>query len=236
MKQYEKCLDDIKKLKGLPPHGFNLCYGDGYFYESLKKRYSSKMLEKALKECNEIDKKMRAACESCSKTKEEKLMELKTVEEYSREMTREEFDKFTEEQELCPSDLGLDDAGGDEVCSNDCIGCWDNVLVGITFKAAVPTLPKETLPVLNRLAEIEKAYKKMDEERDKLKADLLAAMEKHNINKWENDFMTVSYTAPTTRTSVDSAKLKKELPDVFEKYSKTSNVKSSVRFKLKGVK
>jgi len=160
-------------------------------------------------------------------------MELKTVEEYSREMTREEFDKFTEEQELCPSNMGLNDVNE---CFNQCESCWDNVLVGITFKAAVPTLPKETLPVLNRLAEIEKAYKKMDEERDKLKADLLAAMEKHNINKWENDFMTVSYTAPTTRTSVDSAKLKKELPDVFEKYSKTSNVKSSVRFKLKGVK
>jgi len=90
--------------------------------------------------------------------------------------------------------------------------------------------------VLNRLAEIEKAYKKMDEERDKLKADLLAAMEKHNINKWENDVMTVSYTAPTTRTSIDSKTLKKDMPEVFEKYSKTSNVKSSVRFKLKGVK
>lgn len=160
-------------------------------------------------------------------------MELKTVEEYSKEMTREEFDKFTEERELCPSDLGLEDAGGDEVCSNDCMGCWDNALVGITFKAAVPTLPKETLPVLNRLAEIEKAYKKMDEERDKLKADLLAAMEQHGIEKWENDVMSVSYVAPTKRISVDSAKLKKELPDVFKNYSKTSNVKSSVRFKLK---
>lgn len=165
-------------------------------------------------------------------------MELKTVEEYSREMTREEFDMFTEEDSLCPSDFGLEDSIGICEASDEpiCQQCWDNVLVGITFKAAVPSLPKETLPVLNRLAEIEKAYKKMDEERDKLKADLLAAMEKHNINKWENDFMTVSYTAPTTRTSVDSAKLKKELPDVFEKYSKTSNVKSSVRFKLKGVK
>jgi hypothetical protein len=161
-------------------------------------------------------------------------MKLKTVEEYSKEMTREEFDKFTEAQELCPSDFGLEDAGGDEVCSNDCIGCWNDALVGIMFKAEVLTLPKETLPVLNRLAEIEKVYKKMDGERDKLKADLLAAMKQHGIEKWENDVMSVSYVAPTTRTSVDSSKLKKELPDVFKKYSKTSNVKSSIRFKLKG--
>ena len=164
-------------------------------------------------------------------------MELKTVEEYSKEMTREEFDKFTEEQELCPHNLNLKSfMDGKGECNYNCGSCWNDALVGIMFKTAVPTLPKETLPVLNRLAEIEKVYKKMDEERDKLKADLLAAMEKHNIKKWENDVMTVSYTAPTTRTSVDSAKLKKELPDVFEKYSKTSNVKSSVRFKLKEVK
>lgn len=152
-------------------------------------------------------------------------MELKTVEEYSREMTREEFDMFTEEQELCPSAMGLNDVSE---CFNQCESCWNNALVGITFKAAVPSLPKETLPVLNRLAEIEKAYKKMDEERDKLKADLLAAMEKHNINKWENNVMSVSYVAPTTRTSIDSKTLKKDMPEVFRKYSKTSNVKSSV--------
>jgi hypothetical protein len=236
MKQYEKCLDDIKKLKGLPPHGFNLCYGDGYFYESLKKKYSSKMLEKALKECNEIDKKVRAACESCSKTKEEKLMELKTVEEYSREMTREEFDKFTEEQELCPSDLGLRTAGGDEVCSNDCIGCWDNVLVGITFKAAVPSLPKKTLPVLKQLEALEIQSKSIEEKQKKLKEDLLQAMEKYGVKKWDNEVMTISYVAPTTKSTVDSKKLKEELPDIFSKYIKTSNVKSSIRVKLKGGK
>lgn len=155
-------------------------------------------------------------------------MNLKTVEEYSREMTREEFDKFILENDLWPEDFNLADDGSQNA--------WDNALVGITFKAAVPALPKETLPVLTRLAEIEMVYKKMDEERDKLKENLLSAMEQHGVEKWENDVMSVSYVAPTTRTSVDSSKLKKELPDVFKKYSKTSNVKSSIRFKLKGDK
>ncbi|HAK43940.1 MAG TPA: hypothetical protein DCM59_16135 [Clostridium sp.] len=155
-------------------------------------------------------------------------MELKTVEEYSKEMTREEFISFVDQEDLWPKDFGLED--------DETENAWDSALVGIEFLKPLPTLPKETLPLLARLAEIEIAYKKMDNERDKLKADLLAAMEKHNINKWENDVMAVTYTAPTTRTSVDSSKLKKELPDIFKKYSKTSNVKSSVRFKLKEVK
>ena len=45
--------------------------------------------------------------------------------------------------------------------------------------------------------------------------------------------MTVTYVKPTTRTSIDSTKLKKDMPEVAEKYSKTSNVKSSIRIKLK---
>ena len=58
-------------------------------------------------------------------------------------------------------------------------------------------------------------------------------MEKHGVEKWDNEVMTVTYVKPTTRTSIDSTKLKKDMPEVAEKYSKTSNVKSSIRIKLK---
>lgn len=159
---------------------------------------------------------------------------LKAVEEYSKEMTREEFDKFTEEKELCPRHFGLNDTFTDSECSIAmCKECYDKALVGITFKAEVPGLPKETLPIIQKLQELEIKAKEIENQEKALKEDLLAAMEKHNVKKWDNDVMTVTYTAPTTRTSIDSAKLKKELPDVAEKYSKTSNVKSSIRIKLK---
>lgn len=233
MTKYESCLDDVKKLKGLPPYGFNPCIGDGYFYESLKKKYTLNMLEKAFRECNEIQQKIN---ELCGITKEEKIMELKTVEEYSKEMTRKEFDKFTEEQELCPSSFGLLDAAGDVECSNDCFGCWNDALVGIEFKAEVPGLPIEVMPALQKLQDLEIQAKSIKEQQEKLKEDLLNAMETHGVKKWDNEVMTITYTSPTTRTSIDSSKLKKELPDVFSKYSKTSNVKSSIRIKLKGDK
>lgn len=159
-------------------------------------------------------------------------MNLKTVEEYSQEMTREEFDKFTEENELCPGDFNLDDHS-EECRGEDCIGCWNDALIGITFKTVVPALPKETLPILQQLQELEVQAKKIEDQKTALKEDLLAAMEKHGVEKWDNEVMTVTYVKPTTRTSIDSAKLKKEMPEVVEKYSKTSNVKSSIRIKLK---
>lgn len=62
-----------------------------------------------------------------------------------------------------------------------------------------------------------------------LKAELLHAMEEYGIKKWSNDFFQATYIAETERTSLDSKRLKTELPDIAEEYSKTSKVKSSVR-------
>ena len=152
-------------------------------------------------------------------------MNLKSVEEYSQEMTREEFDKFVTDNDLWPVDFDLPDDESEDA--------WNKALTGITFKAAVPSLPKETLPVLQQLQELEVQAKKIEDQKIALKEDLLAAMEKHGVEKWDNEVMTVTYVKPTTRTSIDSTKLKKDMPEVAEKYSKTSNVKSSIRIKLK---
>lgn len=156
-------------------------------------------------------------------------MKLKTVEEYSLLMTRSEFDKFTEEEGLCPSNFGLNEIE----CENDCKKCYDNALVGIEFKAEVPSLPEEKLVILTKLADLEIKAKEIKEQQTKLKTNLLEAMETYGVKKWDNEIMTVTYTEPTTRNTVDSAKLKKELPDVFSKYIKTSKVASSIRIKLK---
>lgn len=152
-------------------------------------------------------------------------MNLKTVEEYSKEMTREEFIKFVKDNDLWPVDFDLPDNESDDA--------WDKALTGITFKAAVPALPKEVLPILKTLADLEVEAKNIKNQQETLKIDLLNAMETHGVKKWDNEVMTISYVAPTTRTSIDSKKLMEELPGVFSKYSKVSNVKSSIRIKLK---
>ena len=60
---------------------------------------------------------------------------LKTVEEYSQEMTRKEFDRFTGDNELCPRHFGLNDTFVDDECSIAmCKECYDKALTGIEFK------------------------------------------------------------------------------------------------------
>lgn len=152
----------------------------------------------------------------------------KSVEEMSKDMTREEFITFVTENDLWPMDFDLPDDESEEA--------WDKALVGIEFKASVPMLPKEITPVLKQIQDLEIQAAKIEEVKKKLKEDLLKAMEKHGVKKWDNEVMTITYTAPTTRTSIDSVKLKKDMPEIAEKYSKTSNVKSSIRIKLKGEK
>lgn len=152
----------------------------------------------------------------------------KSVEEMSKDMTREEFITFVTENDLWPMDFDLPDDGSEDA--------WDKALVGIEFKASVPMLPKEIMPVLIQLQDLEIQAAQIEKIKKNLKEDLLKAMEKHGVKKWDNEVMTITYTAPTTRTSIDSAKLKKDMPEIAEKYSKTSNVKSSIRIKLKGEK
>ena len=66
-----------------------------------------------------------------------------------------------------------------------------------------------------------------------IKRDLQEAMEKYDVKKWDNDVFTATYVAPTKRKRFDSKRFEKELPELFEEYQTTSDVKSSVRIKYK---
>ncbi len=59
--------------------------------------------------------------------------------------------------------------------------------------------------------------------------DYMEATGKTNI---QAGGLIFEYRKGTTRTSLDSKKLKEELPDIYEEYSKTSEVASSVVIKV----
>ena len=78
--------------------------------------------------------------------------------------------------------------------------------------------------------------KEAEEKRDSLREKLLKAMEDNSIRSFENERIKVSYVDPIKRTSIDSTRLKKELPEIAEKYSKETVTKASLRITLKGEK
>lgn len=85
----------------------------------------------------------------------------------------------------------------------------------------------------NEYAKFQKKVLDMELKLKEVKEALKNAMEENNILTYEDDFIRAIYKKGTVRTTIDSKRLKEELPDVAEEYSKTSNVSSSVSIEVK---
>ena len=74
----------------------------------------------------------------------------------------------------------------------------------------------------------------MELKEKELKESLLEAMKKYGITSWqtEDGSIKATYRSPSKRTMIDSSRLKKELPDIAEEYSKTTEVKESVSLSI----
>ena len=96
------------------------------------------------------------------------------------------------------------------------------------FKQALPCEPEE-------FGQKYRAFKKASEEFDKVFIPF-----KENIIKLHEqsdylpktvivDSVKLTYVSPSTRNTIDSKKLKEEEPELAKKFTKTSNVKATVR-------
>lgn len=90
-----------------------------------------------------------------------------------------------------------------------------------------------SMDVATQIAEFERKVKDIKDAEEKLKEAIKAEMVEKNIIKLETSDLLVTYVAPTTRESLDSKTLKAELPDIYDSYVKISNVKDSIRVKVK---
>ena len=84
-----------------------------------------------------------------------------------------------------------------------------------------------------KYAQFQKQVAKMDLEVKKVKEALKQVMEEHNLTGYEDDYIKVSYRKSSERATVDSKRLKNELPDIYLEYAKVSPVSSSVSIEAK---
>lgn len=94
-------------------------------------------------------------------------------------------------------------------------------------------LPELNAEVSRRIAEFEKEIKELKKKEEELKERIKEAMEENGVIKLGNDVLSVSYVAEYEKETLDTTKLKKELPEIYDGYIKMSNVKASVRIKAK---
>lgn len=83
------------------------------------------------------------------------------------------------------------------------------------------------------IKDLQDKQKKLVDKNEEIKEKLKLAMEENQIKSYENAYLKITYIAPTTRVTVDSKKLKEKYSDIYQECTKISNVKSSIRIKVK---
>lgn len=82
--------------------------------------------------------------------------------------------------------------------------------------------------IVNKIIEFNKVKKEMEYQEKLLKDGLMEAMNNLGIKKFIINGLSATIKDGSTRTTIDSKRLKEECPDIYEAYSKTSEVKSSI--------
>lgn len=82
--------------------------------------------------------------------------------------------------------------------------------------------------VVDQIKEFQKAKAKMDIMEKELKASLKNAMELKGIKKFIINGLCATIREATSRTAIDSKRLKEECPDIYEQYQKTTPIASSI--------
>ena len=87
--------------------------------------------------------------------------------------------------------------------------------------------------ILNEIVNIEGRIKELTECQKKYKETILRVMEENDLLGFENEIITITRRAATTKETIDSKLLRAELPDVYDAYARISNVKGSITIKVK---
>ena len=110
--------------------------------------------------------------------------------------------------------------------------------LGITYvNGALSTIDKAQLErvveLQNYLIDIETKQKEYKAELDNIKDQLQSFMETNGIKTFENDAIRLTVRSGSTKETVDTAKLKTEYKDIYDKCKKTTQTKSSLLLTIK---
>lgn len=96
----------------------------------------------------------------------------------------------------------------------------------------VGEVPISMLDLMDELITISDTKKQLEEREKAIKEVLLQQMSDAGADKWANDLIEVTRKGAYERTSIDSTRLKKEQPDLFERFKKVTKVAESITYKV----
>lgn len=124
-----------------------------------------------------------------------------------------------------------------ETCEEACelipSECSDSIMDEVSEETGLQAFKQGQMAVLKQIADIITTKKKLEEQEAELKVKLKEAMEKYNIKKFESDILDITYVAESTKTSIDSTKLKKKYPEIAAECSKSIKTSAYVKVTVK---
>jgi hypothetical protein len=118
-----------------------------------------------------------------------------------------------------------------EACESEPKTCGEAIF---DEETGLMTFQEQQVAVLQQIADLVTAKKKIEAQEKELKDKLKEAMEKYSVKKFDSDILKITYVAATTATSIDSAKLKKKYPVIAKECSKTSKKSAYIKVEVKG--
>ena len=87
--------------------------------------------------------------------------------------------------------------------------------------------------VCERIISLEKQAKEIKKQQDIMKNDILEAMQKYGVLKFDNEDLKIALVPEHDAEKFDSKTFKEENPDVYDMYAKITKVKPSIRITVK---
>lgn len=104
----------------------------------------------------------------------------------------------------------------------------------MTEKTALKRFEEKNLAVFQQMADLKRQIKALEDQQEKLKKGVLEAMEHYGVQSFKNEYITISYIAGSTSTSIDLKELQKNEPELYDEllqdYPKVTERKGFVRF------
>lgn len=114
------------------------------------------------------------------------------------------------------------------------IECEKNGEIYQKKQLAVPDdFLQKVLAAETAIKEAEELKKKAETAAEAIRADLKRVMAEQGIKSFENEALKITYIEPSTREIIDQTRLKKELPEIARKYTKTTTTKESIRITVR---
>ena len=83
------------------------------------------------------------------------------------------------------------------------------------------------------LQQLQLKIEELEKQQSEYNSAILTAMRENDIKSLECGNITFTRVAESTRSSIDSKKLKAEMPEIAEKYTKQTKIGESLRITIK---